>query len=362
MQANLETLKEELIAQKAAIEEKRGTVVVKNTNPSPSEITEGIKSIEIATVDLSDATATENEVLEGYTFYGGEDLEIKIGTRKPGMSHEDLTRLIFFNTSDEASEDPIAYTIPDNVTEIKHYLFCKNPHNLTITLPLDILKINEYAFSKAANIKFTNVNDLTSIKDVGSNAFEYVRAVDYEYLWPTVETIGGSAFANTVKTGDSIRLPATLTAISSYCFNSALERLRINTIEISTCKVTSFYGYTFGGLLANCDLFLSPYTTQISSYAFYRGCFNNITIPKTCLRLYDDCFGGVTTDALDTCYLKTCTFESETPPTFGRKVISSNNFVNGCKIYVPDTAVDAYKAVSQLAYCADYIYPMSQKP
>lgn len=41
----LETLKQELIAQKKAIEEKGGTVIVKNDYPSPSEITAGIKTI-----------------------------------------------------------------------------------------------------------------------------------------------------------------------------------------------------------------------------------------------------------------------------------------------------------------------------
>ncbi len=41
----LETLKQELLAQKAAIEAKGGTVIVKNTYPSPSEITAGIATI-----------------------------------------------------------------------------------------------------------------------------------------------------------------------------------------------------------------------------------------------------------------------------------------------------------------------------
>ena len=122
MNTNLETLKQELIAQKSAIEEKLGTVVVKNTNPSPSEITEGIKSIEIVNMDLSAATASPNEVLEGYTFYGGTDRELKTGTLKGSILDGDITQIIFYNSTDTPSTEPLSFVVPNNVNEIKHYL------------------------------------------------------------------------------------------------------------------------------------------------------------------------------------------------------------------------------------------------
>ena len=41
--SNIEMLKQELLLQKSIIEQKHGKILVKNNNPSPSEITEGIK-------------------------------------------------------------------------------------------------------------------------------------------------------------------------------------------------------------------------------------------------------------------------------------------------------------------------------
>ena len=42
---SIEELKQQLILQKKAIEQKGGTVIVNGTNPSPAEITAGIKTI-----------------------------------------------------------------------------------------------------------------------------------------------------------------------------------------------------------------------------------------------------------------------------------------------------------------------------
>lgn len=62
---NLEILKQELLAQKAAIESKGGTVVVAENNPSPSEITAGINTIiavSNAAITNSRSTNAEQEV------------------------------------------------------------------------------------------------------------------------------------------------------------------------------------------------------------------------------------------------------------------------------------------------------------
>ena len=46
---SIEELKQQLILQKKAIEQKGGTVIVKGTNPSPVEITAGISTIPTST-------------------------------------------------------------------------------------------------------------------------------------------------------------------------------------------------------------------------------------------------------------------------------------------------------------------------
>lgn len=77
--SNLESLKQELITQKAEIESKGGSVSVANTNPSPSEITAGIKTIAVA--NLTDASATIEDVASGKTFYSGDNV-LKTGIKE----------------------------------------------------------------------------------------------------------------------------------------------------------------------------------------------------------------------------------------------------------------------------------------
>ena len=74
---SLEQLKKELILQKSEIENKGGSVSVANTNPSPSEITEGIKSIELT--DFAKADASADDVLLGKKFYSGNK-DLKVGS------------------------------------------------------------------------------------------------------------------------------------------------------------------------------------------------------------------------------------------------------------------------------------------
>ena len=86
---NLEVLKLELLSQKTEIENKGGVVNVANNNPSPSEITAGIKTIVMP--DFSSANATVEDVIDGKTFYAGNS-EIKVGTKVvPDLSIADAT-------------------------------------------------------------------------------------------------------------------------------------------------------------------------------------------------------------------------------------------------------------------------------
>ena len=68
----IEELKQELIEQKKLIEEKKGRVIVANLNPSPSEITAGIKTIIGSDLDVGSITATAEDVKQGKKFLDGE--------------------------------------------------------------------------------------------------------------------------------------------------------------------------------------------------------------------------------------------------------------------------------------------------
>ena len=53
-------------------------------------------------------------------------------------------------------------------------------------------------------------------------------------------------------------------------------------------------------------------------------------------------------------------FESETPPSITSSSFQSDIISCGAKVYVPDSAVNAYKTATNFTKCASVIYPVSQ--
>ena len=91
---SINIIKNELINQKNEIEKKYGTVNVANSYPSPSEITQGIATIPY--VDLSQSTATEEDVLRGKTFYSG-GAELRTGSADFDVDAIDMIFFITYN-------------------------------------------------------------------------------------------------------------------------------------------------------------------------------------------------------------------------------------------------------------------------
>ena len=105
---------------------------------------------------------------------------------------------------------------------------------------------------------------------------------------------------------------------------------------------------------------LEDFVNEISTYFNYNGGFHNITVPSGVI-LRNFCFGGQSALPDSDFYLKTVTFEGESPATIGTKVFAPQNINNGLKIYVPDNSLEAYKNVSNLSLYVDCIFPVSQK-
>lgn len=144
---SLETLKQEILKQKTALESKGVTLTPANTNPSPSEITAGINSIIYA--DLGQATATEEDVATGKTFYSGDNT-LKTGS---GISKDSVARAVVCGVG---SYDIIIPTDAD-CTSIRQYCFASDKnevgkscfHGHDITIPDNITVIYGYAFNNA---------------------------------------------------------------------------------------------------------------------------------------------------------------------------------------------------------------------
>lgn len=352
----LNDLKEELIKQKKVIEKMYGTVNISNTNPSPSEITKGIESI--PSVDLSFSNATEEDVKQGKTFYSGSP-ELRTGT---AVFDPNSTNVIFMATEEQVdTEEEYFFTIPSYLNKVSKYKFYKNSNHISIYFTDEIESIDEYAFYRTPNFKFSNFNTMTKLTTLGNYAFSTssCEGIDIGQIPHTVKTIGQYCFYQTEIENINFRFPNSLTSIGLYAFMAA-NRLYQKSLDLSNYKLPAIYGNCFYYHCFDCD-FTAPATLKsLNAYCFYNGGFHAVYIPSTLITLEGYCMGGTSSHALESFYLKKVVFESETPPTFGTKVFATQNYTNGMKIYVPDNAVEAYKAVSNLQYCVDAILPMSQ--
>lgn len=157
-----------------------------------------------------------------------------------------------------------------------------------------------------------------------------------------------------------IKTTRNLTYLGSYSFYQDKHKISC-VLNIDEIGLTSFSSSIFYNIAFSNDLILPSTITSVGENFNMNGCFKSVYIPSKTITLKNNCFGSSSSSAVSNFYMKYAEFESETPPTFGTKVFAVQNLENGFKIYVPDNAVDAYKAVANLSPYIDVILPVSQK-
>lgn len=353
---NLEILKQELLSQKELIERRGGVVVVSGNNPSPAEITEGIKTISGS--DLSIATATEQDVRLGKTFYAGSP-DLKTGSAN--MDVDGIKHVFMFNSNEQTWDDVIYFTCPDHIKAIKDRMFDSNINKVSITFSENITSIGSYAFRNAKNFSFGNFSNLNALTNIGQYAFSNsgCDGIDFSNLPNSITRIDTNAFENGVKENQSIKLPENLTVLGDGAFKQ-IGRVVLSNFNCSNTKITSLSNSACYYLAFNCDLIIPTNFIAVMNQFNYNGCFRNIIVPDN-IRLYENAFGAATYRPVSDFFLQSVVFEGENVLVLGSNVFAQQNITNGFKIYVPDTAIEEYKALSNLSRFVDCIYPMSQK-
>ena len=353
---SIETLKQELLAQKSAIEEKGSTVNVANLNPSPSEITQAIRDLNIPNFTIT--TAKEEDVAQGKTFFSGNS-EVKIGTFDENVM---LRKTLLFDSEVATETERVYYTIPSMITELRDYAFYKNYNPLTITLNDNISELGKYAFSNCPDLQIPNFTTSSNLKKIGDFCFfnsptmsEYLDALPV-----ALEIIKQKAFGDVTQDGNSIIIPETVTLIEQYAFTST-DRKELKELKLPQNYTNSLPVNGFNHLGFDCDCEFPAGVTIVPSSFNYRGSFNNVTIHSGIKTVQALAFGSASTDAISGYRMKTITFESATVPLFGKNTIATQHITNGLKIYVPDEAVDEYKTASNFTTYASKIYPVSEK-
>lgn len=355
--SNIELLKQELLTQKSAIEAKGGVVNVANLNPSPSEITEGIKSI--STSNVTDGTATEEDVLLGKTFYASS-ANIKTGTFDKDSYTYDL---FLFKPYVQTNSSKQYFTMKEDMDYLRAYAFIGNHNNVEFNFSPNITDVGEGAFYDCPYFEFPNFTSLTKVTKLTMNCFYHCKYLNkcFEALPASLTSIEARVFADVPDDGYSISIPNNVSYIGSYAFARMTSHKNMKNLYLPSAFSGILNPYMFQFLTFESDLQIPTNCTEIGAGFNYRGSFPNITIPAGCLYLRDACFGGVDTDYINSYNLQTVVFESEVPPTFGYSVFATQHITNGFKIYVPDVALEEYKAVANLAQYVNNIYPISQK-
>ncbi len=348
-------IQEELKKQQRLIESLEGKVNVAKYNPTPAEITAGIKSI--PSVDLSGSTATEEDVRQGKTFYSGNAF-LKTGT---AILSENITNHLFMSPFEtQTSEEDIYYSVPDGIKTIRKYCFYENHNKVTIYLDDDLGVIDEYAFYETINFSFPNFNDLPKLSSLAIHCFDNSSAegIDMGRLPDTITNVGSYCFYYSVKPNLDFKLPDKLSTMGQYAFMSK-SRILQNSLDLTNFKLKTLPAYTFYNQAFNCDFSAPSTVTSVAMYFNYNGCFKNIYMP-TGASFSNYCFSANATQPVENFYLRTVTFETETPPSIGKDIFAPQNITNGFRIYVPDNALEEYKAVENLASYVNNIYPYSE--
>lgn len=355
--SNIELLKQELITQKNTIEQKGGVVNVANLNPSPREITEGIKSI--ITTNVTDGTATEQDVLLGKTFYASGST-IRTGSfNKDSYTYD----LFLFQPYVQTNSNKIPFTMKEGKTTVRAYAFIGNRNKVEFNFSSTLTDVGEGAFYDCPYFEFPNFSSLTNVTTLAMNCFYHCTNMNncFESLPASLNSIDARAFADVPVDGYSINIPNNVTYIGSYAFANMTYHANMKNLYFPSNFAGVLNPYVFQFLTFESDFRVPNNCTEVGTGFNYRGSFANIVIPSNCLYLRDYCFGGVDTDYINSYNLKTVVFESATPPSFGYDVFATQHITNGFKIYVPDVAIEEYKAIGNLAKYINNIYPISQK-
>lgn len=192
---NIETLKQELLNQKTAIEEMGGSVTVANINPSPSEITDGISTI-------------NSYLTSAKALMGDKTKQIDNSIITNMSSFRDYA----FSSMENALQGHV--TVGDGVTALPSYCF-NNTWLESYTLPSSITSLATYAFGNCERLTHATIPD--SVTTLAQSVFTNTKNMTSIYIGTGIPNLPTNTFKDVLNVA-SITIPSNITKINPHNF------------------------------------------------------------------------------------------------------------------------------------------------
>ena len=172
-------------------------------------------------------------------------------------------------------------TLPQNLTEIKPYLFYNMEGITEVTIPSSVEKIGDKAFSWCSDLQTVNLNN--SLKEIGENAFYGCGKISGVYLPESLEKIGARAFAQSGLTGISLPENDAL-SLGIGVFESCASLVEAELGNLTTIPKETFYS------CAQLSEVTLPNALETIAYFAFGDCdaLESISLPAT-LKVIDEC-------------------------------------------------------------------------
>lgn len=192
---------------------------------------------------------------------------------------------------------------------------------ISITIPINITQIDDYAFRSCTNL--ININLPNTITKIKTYAFDYCTNLTSIILPDSITSIGDYAFRGSGLT--NITIPNNITTISTYTFVNCTS---LTTIIIPN-NIRSIRDYAFQSCTSLNSIIIPDSVTSIGTGILYE-CSN---------------LANITINAIN-------------PPTLRADSVAFYN-TNNCPIYVPSESVNAYKTATGWTDYANRIQAIS---
>lgn len=241
---------------------------------------------------------------------------------------------------------------PPNITTIamQAFQYCSSLEEVIIT-GLNISRINQYCFSSCTKLKKVTLS--SSVREIWDYSFDgctSLAEINLEYI----TTLRNYAFR-----GCSSLKHVSLPSLIEFVYNHQLIFSNMNSLESIDFgdKVLDFPEFTINNAPKLTSLIFKE---QVASFRNYS--FSGMTGLKylefkrtTKFKISTQAFMGVSA-------LQAVVLHTPIPPELinGSGVAPILGMPSTCKIYVPDSSVDAYKTASGWSLLSAYIRPMSE--